>query len=178
MTKDRRPDVPNEPWEVYCLVVVPSKLRNHVIKLAHSVSVSHLGVRKTCHMSLTYFFWKGLNKDVSKYCKACHVCQIEGKPNRSERPVSLIPIPVVQEPFTRVVIDCIGPLSLTKCGKQYLLSLMCMTTRYPEAIPVRSIKSKTIVPLIDNYFSKFGMPKEIQSDQGTNFMPKTFSQET
>lgn len=69
-----------------------------------------------------------------------------------------------------------GPLPRTKSGKEYLLTLMCMTTRYPEAIPVRTIKSKTIVPLIVNFFSKFGMPKEIQSDQGTNFMSKAFSQ--
>lgn len=176
MRKYRRPDVPNEPWEVYHQVVIPGKYKKHVIRLAHSVSASHLGVRKTCHMILTYFFWIGIHKDVSKFCKECHVCQLAGKPNRMEKPVPLRPILAVQEPFTRVVIDCMGPLPRTKSGKEYLLTLMCMTTRYPEAIPVRNIKSKTIVPLIVNYFSKFGMPKEIQSDQGTNFMSKAFSQ--
>ncbi len=69
-----------------------------------------------------------------------------------------------------------GPLPKTKSGNSYLLTLMCAsTTRFPEAIPLRSIKAHTIVKAVVKFCTTFGMPKHIQSDQGTNFMSNVFA---
>ena len=53
---------------------------------------------------------------------------------------------------------------------------MCASTRFPEAIPLRDIKAKTIVKALNKFFSVFGFPKSIQSDQGSNFMSGIFQQ--
>ena len=37
----------------------------------------------------------------------------------------LQPIRAVQEPLSRVIVDCMGPLPKTKAGNQYLLSHVC-----------------------------------------------------
>ena len=42
--------------------------------------------------------------------------------------------------------------------------------RYPEAIPLRSIDAGTVAEHLIHLFSTVGIPKEILSDQGTNFM--------
>ena len=53
---------------------------------------------------------------------------------------------------------------------------MCTSTRFPEAIPLRNIKTKTIVKALVKFFTLFGLPKCVQSDQGSNFMSGTFQQ--
>ena len=54
--------------------------------------------------------------------------------------------------------------------------MMCVATRFPEAIPLRKITSPVIVKALIRLFSLFGLPKVIQSDQGTNFMSRIFAQ--
>jgi len=80
------------------------------------------------------------------------------------------------EPFERVLVDCVGPLPRTKTGNKYLLTMMCSATRYPEAIPLRSITTKVILRALTKLFSTFGLPKVVQTDQGSNFRSKMFNQ--
>lgn len=80
-------------------------------------------------------------------------------------PAPLHPIPVMGEPFERVIIDCVGPLPKSKSGHQFLLTLMYAATRYPEAIPLRSLKAKVVVKELIKFCSTFGLPKVIQTDQ-------------
>jgi transposase InsO family protein len=70
----------------------------------------------------------------------------------------------------------VGPLPKTKKGHKYLLTIMCASTRFPEAIPLRSIKSPIIIKALEKFFAFVGLPKEIQSDQGSNFMSHEFQQ--
>ena len=41
-----------------------------------------------------------------------------GKPNQK---IPLQPIPAFEEPFSTVLIDCVGPLPKSKSGNEYLL---------------------------------------------------------
>ncbi len=68
-----------------------------------------------------------------------------GKPNQAVPPAPLKPIPAIGEPFECVIKDFVGPLPKTKSGYTYLLTIMCAATRYPEAIPLRSLRDKAIV---------------------------------
>ena len=68
-----------------------------------------------------------------------------GKPNQVIPKVGIQPIPKFDEPFSRIIIDCVGPLQKTKSGNEYLLTIMCASTLFPEGIPLRNIKTKTIV---------------------------------
>ena len=109
-----------------------------------------------------------MRKDVSNFCRACHACQIVGKVRTPVAPLQ--PIPAFEEPFSRVIIDCVGPLPKIRSGNQYMLTIMCSSTRFPEAIPLRNIRAPTIAKALIKFFTLFGLPKEIQSDQGSNFM--------
>ena len=58
-----------------------------------------------------------------------------GKPNQTIPKAQLRHIPAFDEPFSRILIDCVGPLPRIKSGNEYLLTIMCISTRFPEAIP-------------------------------------------
>ena len=178
MRKWHPPDVSAEDeWTVNHQIVVPRVYRPEILNLAHETPMSgHLGVNKTYHKILNHFYWPGLKSDVSQHCKSCHTCQMVGKPNQTVPKAHLQPIPAFDEPFSRIIIDCVGPLPKTKSGCQYLLTIMCASTRFPEAIPLRNIKTKTIVKALVKFFTFVGLPRSVQSDQGSNFMSGIFQQ--
>ena len=178
MRKWRPPDVSaDDEWTVNHQIVVPRAYRPEILNLAHETPMSgHLGVNKTYHKILNHFFWPGLKSDVSQHCKSCHTYQMVGKPNQTIPKASLQPIPAFDEPFSRIIIDCVGPLPKTKSGCQYLLTIMCASTRFPEAIPLRNITTKTIVKALVKFFTFVGLPRSVQSDQGSNFMSGIFQQ--
>ena len=125
---------------------------------------------------LSEFYWPGLHKNVVKFCRSCHTCQVVGKPNQKPPVAPLKPIPMVEEPFSRVLVDCVGPLPKTRSGNNYLLTVMCVATRFPEAIPLWNIKARTVIKALIKFFTLVGLPKHIQSDQGLNFMSTVFQQ--
>ncbi len=172
------PDDPTDSeWNVLNQIVVPVCYRQTVLSLAHDHDLSgHLGIKKTYHRILKHFFWPRLKTDVAKYCRTCQTCQISGKPNQTIPHAPLVPIPVLGEPFEHVIVDCVGPLPKTKAGNQYLLTMMCAATRFPEAIPLRKITAPVIIKALVKFFSLFGLPTVIQTDRGTNFMSNLFAQ--
>lgn len=169
------PDSAHE-WSSVFQVVVPAPYRSQVLAIAHDHAFAgHLGVKKTYYRILKHFFWPALKGDIAKYCQSCHACQIAGKPNQVIPPAPLQPIPVMGEPFERILIDCVGPLPRTKSGHVFLLTFMCATTRYPESVPLRFLKAPAIVKALVKFCSTFGLPKYIQTDQGSNFMSRVFA---
>ena len=157
--------------------MVPKSYRHEILSIANESPMSgHLGINKTYDKIINHFYWPGLRSDVSKYCKTCHTCQMVGKPNQTIPKAQLQPIPAFDEPFSRILIDCVGPLPRTKSGNEYLLTVMCTSTRFPEAIPLRNIKTKSIVKALIKFFTFVGLPKSVQSDQGSNFMSGIFQQ--
>ncbi|XP_068250803.1 uncharacterized protein [Palaemon carinicauda] len=73
------------------------------------------------------------------------------------------------EPFSEVIIDVVGPLPRTRGGHEYILTMVDRMSRFPEAVPLRSIRGEKIVEALVGFFTRFGIPKIIQSDCGTNF---------
>ena len=97
--------------------MLPKSYRNEVLNVAHEKPLGgHFGVRKTRKKILQQFFQPGIWKDIAEFCKTCHVCQVIGKPSHDAPPAPLHPIPVADEAFTRVIIDCVGKLPKTKSG--------------------------------------------------------------
>ena len=98
------------------------------------------------------------------------------KPNQAIPKAFLHHIPTFVEPLSRIIIDFVGPLPKTKSDGHYLWTIMCDSTRFPEAIPLRNIKTKTIVKTLVRFFTFVGLPRSVQSDQGSNVMSRNFQQ--
>ena len=178
MRKWRPPEAPaSEEWQIVHQIVLPKSCRNEVMSLAHeSPMAGHLGINKTYHKVLSHFFWPKMKRDVAEFGRTCHTCQMVGKPNKPIPVAPLQPIPACGEPFSEVIIDCVGPLPKTRAGNQYLLTIMCKATRFPEAVPLRSIKAPKIVDSLIKFFTFVSLPQSVQSDQGSNFMSAIMQQ--
>ena len=161
-----------EPW---LQVVVPATAKEGVMKTAHDM-LGHSGVRKTCDRIMRHFYWPRLRRDVAAYIRTCHICQMTGKPNQCIKPAPLQPIPVEAGPFDHLQLDCVGQLPTSTSGSRYLLTIMCQVTRYPVTYPLRSITTRSVVKALSQFISIFGIPKVVQTDRGSNFMSRVFSQ--
>jgi hypothetical protein len=78
-----------------------------------------------------------------------------GKPNQKIPSASLQTIPAFEEPFSRAFVDCIAPMPKTRVENQYFLTIMCTSTRFPEAIPLRNIKEKIVVMALTKFLFPF-----------------------
>ena len=117
------PDRPaTEEWSVCEQIVLPRCYQGKVLRMAHeSPLAGHVGVRKTLARIRQYFYWPQLRKDAVNFCRSCHECQVVGKPNQNVPKAPLNPIPVMEEPFAKVIIDCVGPLPKTRKGQEFCL---------------------------------------------------------
>lgn len=118
-----------------------------------------------------------MNRDVSKCCRTCHICRVKAKPGACVPPNPLIPMPVFNEPFSKIAIACVGPLPETKRGNQYLLTTVDSATRYPEAIPLTRITTRNVGKALVKFFTHVGLPSAVQSDQGSDFTSGLFEKD-
>ena len=157
----------DSPGTVYEQIVLPKKNRKQVIDLAHNIPFAgHLGREKTTQRVLRRFYWPTLFKDVREYCRTCERCQLTGGRNRK---VPMIPLPIVGKPFQRIAMDVVGPLPRTQKGNRFILVLSDYATRYPEAIPLRSVTAAKVAEALIDVFARHGIPDEVLTDQGANF---------
>ena len=68
-------------------------------------------------------------------------------------------------------MDLVGPISPpSENGHQYILTLVDYATRYPEAITLKRIDTPIVAEALVDIFSRLGIPEEILSDLGTQFV--------
>ena len=149
-------------------LVLPSQCRQQVLQLAHSVPLGgHLGRKKTFNRIARRFYWPIMHRDVADFCRSCDTCQ-RFRRHKTVR-VPLVPLPVIEEPFSRIAMDIVGPLPRSRGGNRYVLVVCDYGTKYPEAVPLRSIDAETVAEELMVIFSRVGIPREILTDQGSNF---------
>lgn len=155
-------------------VVLPEPYRSKVFKAAHtSLVAGHFCDRKTLAKIYPYFTWPNINSDVVAWCRQCKYCQRYGTPKGNVAPLQ--PMLVVTEPWSTIAFDIVGPLSRTSRKNKYLLTCLDLATRYPEAIPVKSVDLPSLIEPFIQVFSQHGFPTTVLTDQGTNFTGKLFN---
>ncbi|GBL76021.1 Retrovirus-related Pol polyprotein from transposon 412 [Araneus ventricosus] len=120
------------------LIVVPEKYRDQIKSLCHDSTSGHLGIVKTKDRLARYFYWPNCYKEIEEYVKTCDPCQRVGKSNdKTKAPLTLVPI--ISEVFSKINFDACGPLPTTPNGNRYLITAICLASKYPDAVPVPNI---------------------------------------
>ena len=53
-------------------------------------------------------------------------------------------VPVITTPWKKLAMDVVGPLTRTKTGYRYILTVVDLATRYPVAVPLKRVDVQTI----------------------------------
>jgi len=153
------------------LLLVPRPFISSVLQLAHSHMLgAHIGIDKTLERIKARFYWPGLKKAVEDFGRNCPDCQQVAPHPHHRNP--LIPLPIISVPFSRIGIDLVGPLPRSSRGHQYIPVILDYATRYPEAIPLRTMATKGIARELLMLFSRVGIPDERQAICGLSHQGK------
>ena len=154
-------------FETIHLMVLPTSFRAKVLDLTHEKS-GHLGARKVKALIKQRFVWPGMGQAVIDHCRSCRVCQTCSK--SSARRVPLMEREVLTEPFEVIAFDLVGPLPKGKGGCRFILTAIDMASKWPEAIPLRSITARAVAQGMVEVFSRTGIPLQLLTDQGSQFI--------
>ena len=140
-------------------------------EVAHdTILAGHMGVKKTEDRILINFYWPGIYQDVVSFCRSCNVRQRTVSKGRVAK-IPLGKMPLMDLPFKRVAVDLIDPITpASDKGHRYVLTLVDYATRYPEAGPLKSIDTETMVEALLDLYSRVGIPEKVLSDLGTQFV--------
>jgi hypothetical protein len=163
---------PKECWAI----LVPKCLKKAVLHMFHSNDslLGHLGRYKTHCAMRERFVWRGMVRDLRKWIRSCHHClSRKGTPPLYKR-YNLYE--ETQAPMNRIAIDIVGPLTTSKRGNTYILTMFCPFSHWPEAYPLSSTKAKEVIECLKKHIANHSIPAEVLSDRGKNFMSKEVKQ--
>ena len=146
-------------------MVIPETLGMQCVKLAHQ---GHQGIVKTKQRLRTKVWWPQLEKDVEKFCKSCHSCQIVSTPNSPE-PIQPTPLP--NGPWQDLSIDFLGPLD---SGQLYVLVVVDYYSRWFDVEITKDITSQKVISILRRLFTTHGLPLSLTSDNAANFKSQEF----
>lgn len=72
----------------------------------------------------------------------------------------MVPLPIIDEPFSRIVMDMVGPIPRSKAGYRYMLMICDYATRFPEAIPLKTTDCATVAEALVKFFFNGGIPRD------------------
>ena len=127
----------------------------------------HFSVNRTTYKVLHFdYYWPIIFKDAAKYVKGCDSFQRMGRPTSSDQ-MPLQP-QVMIEPFEKWALDFVGPISPMYRKNKYILVCMDYVTKWVEAKTLfRAIEKSVVEFIYEEIFTRFGVPREIATDQGT-----------
>lgn len=151
--------------------VLPEEGGGEAIIAAHDgFGGGHFGVEITLRKILQRgLWWPTLFRDVHNYVKTCDVCQRTGpiKGHMEFRPI------IAPHVFQKWGLDFVGPITPpSKIGQHhYIIAATEYTTKWVEAIATkRNTAQVTAQFMYQNIITRYGLPEELVSDQGTHFL--------
>ncbi|XP_058774637.1 uncharacterized protein LOC131648923 [Vicia villosa] len=131
----------------------------------------HFSVDRTVAKVLQFgLYWHILFKDAHHVVRECDRCQRTC--NISKRNQMLLNPMLEVELFDLWGIDFMGPFHPSS-GKNYILVAVDYISKWIEAVALPTNDAKVVVNFLKhNIFSRFGVPRELISDEGTHFSNK------
>ncbi|XP_013139456.1 PREDICTED: uncharacterized protein K02A2.6-like [Papilio polytes] len=144
-------------------LVVPEQCKGKILKIIHE---PHMGIVKSKALARSYVWWAGLDEAVERTCRECAACaaQADSPPRQTPR---MWPWPA--RPWSRLHLDFLGPIA----GKTYLV-VVDATSKWLEIFNMSGISASYLIDRLNELFSRFGIPRQIVTDNGAQFTSKEF----
>ena len=156
-------------------LVAPSKLRSEIlVKLHNDRTAGHLGIAKTLSRVKARFYWPGCKRDIARWCICCKGCIQKRTAKLCQGRLGHMPS---YGPFEVVAMDIVGPLPSTDNGNVFMLVICDHFTRWVEVMAITDHTAQTVADVfVTEFVCRFGLPIQIHTDQGTEFMSNLFKQ--
>ena len=144
-------------------VIIPSTLRNHILKLLH---LGHFGMQRMKQLARSTVYWPRIDFDIENLCRKCTSCgQFQNKPDKP----SIHPWMMPEKPWSRLHLDH----AINFLGRNWLV-LVDAYSKYPCIHPTTSTSSKSTTAILEQEFAHFGYPHTLVTDNATTFMSQEF----
>ena len=144
-------------------VIIPSTLRNHILKLLH---LGHFGMQRMKQLARSTVYWPRIDFDIENLCRKCTSCgQFQNKPDKP----SIHPWMMPEKPWSRLHLDH----EINFLGRNWLV-LVDAYSKYPCIHPTTSTSSKSTTAILEQEFAHFGYPHTLVTDNATTFMSQEF----
>ncbi|KAL0192346.1 hypothetical protein M9458_010642 [Cirrhinus mrigala] len=154
---------------------VPTSLRLPLLDSAHtSPGSGHPGSRRTLLLLRDRYWWPNMAKEVARYVRGCSVCAITTTPRRLPEG-KLRPLPIPHRPWTHIGVDFATDLPPSN-GYTTILVVVDRFSKACKLIPLKGLPTalETAEALFQNVFRNFGLPEEIVSDHGPQFISRVW----
>lgn len=138
--------------EMVWQLLLPEAMKKEVLIQAHQQH-GHQGTERTLELLRQWCFWPGMASDVARWCQLCERCQV-AKDNH---------------PTAQSFMGHLGSQP-ARIGQENVLIMTDIFSKYTLAVPTSDQRAPTVARvLVGEWFSKFGVPGRIHSDQGRSF---------
>ncbi|GJU39742.1 reverse transcriptase domain-containing protein [Tanacetum coccineum] len=118
------------------------------------------------------FYWPTIYRDAHDLVTRCDACQRQGKiSQRDEMPQNAIQ---VCEIFDVWGIDFMGPFPSSR-GNKYILVAVDYLSKWVEVKALPTNDARVVCKILKSLFARFGTPRAIISDRGTQFCNDPFA---
>ena len=147
--------------------VLPAELVNTALFLGHNQS-GHNGFQRTYAAIKRIYYWKGMHKDILRYCKGCLQCTKHWVEKRKFIEQSFKP---GVQPMEFISMDLVGEFHpLSSKGNRYALTAVCMLTNFVFCIPLKNKSASEIITAWRNHIAfPFRVSRKLLTDNGTEF---------
>ena len=146
-----------------CIIILDS-LKQQVLTQLH---INHMSFENMKLLACKSVFWHNINADVEAYIKLCATC-LEFQQTQPKEKVTHHNIPL--RPW-----EVIGADIFHFKNKNYL----CIVDYNSEFLVVKRLEglsADNLINVVKPIFAKYGMPRKLMSDVGTNFVSDKFHQ--
>jgi len=147
-------------------VVIPEALKQRLLRYQHqSVLAGHPGLRRMNETLRRYVYWPIMVVDVYKDVEQCPAC---AKNRLSERRhTSTMKLFPAFEPFSRIAMDLLSPLTTSRGGHKHVPVICDRFTKLTRAIPLRDATVLMVSsPFIETWVAAYGIPDSVLTGNG------------
>ena len=144
-------------------VIVPERYREEILDELHR---SHPGMVRMKALARLHVWWPNLDTDIEKRVAACESCrkQLPNCPKAQANPW-LWP----QSLWQRIHVDYAGPFM----GEIFMI-VVDAHSKWLDVVRMKSTTAESTINALRYLFSSFGLPKELVSDNGPQFVAEEF----
>lgn len=158
------------------VVVNDDETKNLIMNDFHMLpTAGHAGIKRTLKTLKQKYVWKNMNENVENFIKKCTLCQKNKNINQPKIPMTITS--TATSAFEKIYLDLVGPIIPDEQSNQYILTTQCELTKFITATPIKNKSTESVAKaFVENVILLYGVPKEIATDRGTEFMSNLFTE--